>query len=48
MLYLLGLLTGQAQIFNLFRYITFRTGGAVITAMLVVFILGPWLIDALR
>ncbi len=48
MLYLLGVFSGQAQVFNLFRYITFRTGGAIVTAMLVVFILGPWLIDALR
>ncbi len=48
MLYLLGLFSGQAQVFNLFRYITFRTGGAMVTAMIVVFILGPWLIDALR
>jgi phospho-N-acetylmuramoyl-pentapeptide-transferase len=48
MLYLLGELSNQHQIFNLFRYITFRTGGAVVTAMVVVFILGPWLIDSLR
>jgi phospho-N-acetylmuramoyl-pentapeptide-transferase len=48
MLYLLGVFSGQAQVFNLFRYITFRTGGAIVTAMLVVFILGPGLIDALR
>ena len=48
MLYLLGIFSGQATVFNLFRYITFRTGGAIVTAMLVVFILGPWLIDALR
>ncbi len=48
MLYLLGVFSGQATVFNLFRYITFRTGGAIVTAMLVVFILGPWLIDALR
>jgi phospho-N-acetylmuramoyl-pentapeptide-transferase len=48
MLYLLGVFSGQATIFNLFRYITFRTGGAIVTAMLVVFVLGPWLIDALR
>jgi phospho-N-acetylmuramoyl-pentapeptide-transferase len=48
MLYLLGELSNQHQIFNLFRYITFRTGGAVVTAMLVVFILGPWLINSLR
>jgi phospho-N-acetylmuramoyl-pentapeptide-transferase len=48
MLYLLGNFSDQSQVFNLFRYITFRTGGAIMTAMLVVFILGPWLIDALR
>ncbi len=48
MLYLLGVLHGQAPILNLFRYITFRTGGAIMTAMLVVFLLGPWMIDALR
>ena len=41
MLYLLGELSKESQIFNLFRYITFRTGGAVVTAMLVVFVLGP-------
>jgi phospho-N-acetylmuramoyl-pentapeptide-transferase len=33
---------------NLFRYITFRTGGATITAMLIVFLLGPWIISRLR
>src|ERR1700730_2705445 len=31
--------------FNVFRYITFRTAFAAITAMLISFILGPWLID---
>lgn len=48
MLYLLGSFSDQATIFNLFRYITFRTGGAILTAMLVVFILGPSLINSLR
>src|SRR5208283_4363257 len=48
MLYLLAVFSGQATVFNLLRYITFRTGGAIVTAMLVVFILGPSLIDALR
>jgi phospho-N-acetylmuramoyl-pentapeptide-transferase len=48
MLYLLGELHHQSPVFNLFRYITFRTGGAVVTAMLVVFVLGPWLINSLR
>lgn len=34
--------------FNLFRYITFRTGGAVMTALIVSFLLGPALIRWLR
>jgi phospho-N-acetylmuramoyl-pentapeptide-transferase len=38
----------QFQAFNLFRYITFRSGGAVVTALLISFILGPYLILWLR
>jgi len=38
----------QFQAFNLFRYITFRSGGAVVTALLISFILGPRLILWLR
>ena len=34
--------------FNVFRYITFRTGGAMVTAALFVFLFGPWIIDHLR
>jgi len=34
--------------FNVFRYLTFRGAGAVITALLVSFILGPWIIRRLR
>ncbi|MFQ5953910.1 MAG: phospho-N-acetylmuramoyl-pentapeptide-transferase [Kiloniellales bacterium] len=34
--------------FNLFRYITFRTGGAIITALIVSFIIGPIIIRLLR
>jgi phospho-N-acetylmuramoyl-pentapeptide-transferase len=34
--------------FNVFRYITFRTAMAVLTALCVSFILGPWLIRKLR
>jgi phospho-N-acetylmuramoyl-pentapeptide-transferase len=34
--------------FNLFRYITFRTGGAVMTALFLSFVLGPRLIRWLR
>src|ERR1700692_2257046 len=33
---------------NVFRYITFRTGGAVVTGALFVFLFGPWIIDNLR
>jgi phospho-N-acetylmuramoyl-pentapeptide-transferase len=33
---------------NVFRYITFRTGGAMGTAALFVFLFGPWIIDHLR
>src|ERR1700761_2509289 len=36
------------SILNVFRYITFRTGGAVATAALFVFLFGPWIIDHLR
>jgi phospho-N-acetylmuramoyl-pentapeptide-transferase len=49
MLYhLLFPLADQIALFNVFRYLTFRTGGAMITALLVSFIVGPYLIDALR
>ena len=49
MLYnLLVPLSDEHQIFNLFRYLTFRTGGAIMTALLIGFVLGPWLIDWLR
>jgi len=34
--------------FNLFRYITFRTGGAIATALFFVFFFGPRIIKALR
>jgi phospho-N-acetylmuramoyl-pentapeptide-transferase len=38
----------QFQIFNLFSYLTFRTGGAIMTALFVAFIFGPSLIRWLR
>jgi phospho-N-acetylmuramoyl-pentapeptide-transferase len=34
--------------FNVFRYITFRTAMATVTALLISFILGPWVIERLR
>lgn len=36
------------QFFNLFRYLTFRSGGAVITALILSFVLGPGLIRWLK
>ncbi len=36
------------SIFNVFRYITFRTIYAILTALLISFILGPWLINKLK
>ncbi|HEY4133950.1 MAG TPA: phospho-N-acetylmuramoyl-pentapeptide-transferase [Alphaproteobacteria bacterium] len=38
----------QFVFFNLFRYITFRTGGAVVTALLVCFVFGPMVIRWLK
>ncbi|MEM6851780.1 MAG: phospho-N-acetylmuramoyl-pentapeptide-transferase, partial [Pseudomonadota bacterium] len=46
--YFLVPLSEHAQIFNVFRYLTFRTGGAVMTALLIAFVLGPSLIDWMR
>jgi phospho-N-acetylmuramoyl-pentapeptide-transferase len=34
--------------FNVFRYITFRTAFAALTALVISFILGPWLIERMR
>jgi phospho-N-acetylmuramoyl-pentapeptide-transferase len=34
--------------FNVFRYITFRTAMATVTALVISFLLGPWLINRLR
>ncbi len=49
MLYnLLFPLSDQINVFNLFRYLTFRTGGAVLTAMLVAFLFGPAIIRWLK
>ncbi|HWS16197.1 MAG TPA: phospho-N-acetylmuramoyl-pentapeptide-transferase, partial [Candidatus Methylomirabilis sp.] len=49
MLYhLLFPLHASYSFFNVFRYITFRTIYAAITALLICFLLGPWLIRVLR
>ena len=36
------------QVFNLFRYITFRSGGAVVTALVISFAAGPCVIAWLK
>lgn len=41
-------LSDQGGIFNLFSYLTFRTGGAVLTAMLICFLTGPSIIGWLK
>lgn len=46
--YLLYPLRDVISGFNVFRYITFRTAFAALTALLISFILGPWLIDRMR
>ncbi|MGF1543067.1 MAG: phospho-N-acetylmuramoyl-pentapeptide-transferase [Parvularculaceae bacterium] len=38
----------QLPLFNVFRYLTFRTGGAVMTALVISFLLGPSLIRWMR
>jgi phospho-N-acetylmuramoyl-pentapeptide-transferase len=48
MLYFLGQLGDTLSAFNVFRYITFRTAGAVITALFFIFLFGPGMIKALR
>ena len=48
MLYWLTGLSHGGDIFNLFRYITFRAGGAFFTALLFGFLFGQPLIDLLR
>src|SRR6266576_2631837 len=41
-------LSRQLIIFNLFNYITFRAAGATVTALLLAFVVGPWVIRKLR
>src|ERR1043165_8616397 len=48
MLYWLADLSGTISIFNVFRYLTVRTRGAMFTAAAVVVLFGPWIIDHLR
>ena len=48
MLMLLVEFADEVSVFNVFRYITFRTGGALVTAALIVVPVRPRIIDSLR
>jgi len=48
MLYWLSDLSSEFAILNVFRYLTFRAAGAVVTALLVAFIFGPSIIRWLK
>ncbi|KAA0892217.1 phospho-N-acetylmuramoyl-pentapeptide-transferase [Oryzomonas japonica] len=41
-------LAANVKLFNIFKYLTFRTIYAMITALLVCFVLGPWIIRKLE
>ncbi|MBI3434053.1 MAG: phospho-N-acetylmuramoyl-pentapeptide-transferase [Proteobacteria bacterium] len=48
MLYWLSAFSDTISVLNVFRYITVRTGGAMMTALFVVFLFGPTIIAGLR
>jgi phospho-N-acetylmuramoyl-pentapeptide-transferase len=48
MLYWLSSFSDTVSVLNVFRYLTVRTGGATVTALIFVFWLGPTIIDMLR
>ena len=48
MLYFLSQFEERFSVLNVFRYITFRTAGATMTAIVFVFLFGPMIIAALR
>ena len=48
MLYYLHQLDYYVAGLNVFRYVTFRTAGASITALAIGLLLGPWMIRKLR
>jgi len=48
MLYYLSQLGNEVSVLNVFRYITFRTAGATMTALFFVFMFGPSIIALLR
>jgi phospho-N-acetylmuramoyl-pentapeptide-transferase len=48
MFYWLTEFADKISVLNVFRYITFRTGGALMTALVLVFLFGPTIINSLR
>ena len=48
MLYFLSLLSDGGDVFNLFRYITFRAGGAFFTSLIIFFTFGKYSINFLK
>ncbi len=49
MLYYLGQeFSSEISALNLFRYLTFRTAGALVTSAFIVFLFGPMIIKALK
>ena len=48
MLYWLSSFSDTLSVLNVFRYLTVRTGGAIVTALIFVFLFGPAIIDLLR
>src|SRR5437870_6324919 len=48
MLYWLIELSDKLSVLNVFRYLTFRAVGAVVTALIFVFLFGPTIINLLR
>ena len=48
MLFWLSSFSTDFTLLNIFRYLTFRTGGAVVTAMLIAFVFGPSIIKWLK
>ena len=48
MLYYLSLFKDDLSFLNIFNYLTFRTGGAIVTAFLLSLLLGPGLVAKLR
>jgi phospho-N-acetylmuramoyl-pentapeptide-transferase len=46
--FLLTGLTDELSVFNVFRYQTVRTGSAILTALLFIWLCGPWIISLLK